>query len=84
MIKIVDVNITTNRKWQEVSNHSDWNTVKNTNTDWLQLKQTTVVGNPVFIEVEIIENDWLTISQLFNSWKELSSKFTNWLDLKNW
>ena len=83
-IKIVDVKIKTNYAWLDIKNQADWNAVKNTNSNWHNLLQTTTVGQPTIIEVEIIENNWQAIKDTFNSWADIKSNFASWLGLKNW
>lgn len=84
MIKIVDVRITTAYSWQSVRTKRDWNTVKSTYSNWQQLKQTSLPGEQITIEVELLENNWENISQLFNSWQDIKDSFSNWSDLKDW
>lgn len=82
-IKIIDVKITTGNSWRNLSESQDWSTVKNTNADWQQPLQTAVVGRPVKIEVEIMENTWEEVTETFLSWNDIKTKFTTWLGLKN-
>ena len=83
-IKIVDVKIKTNYNYQNIKDKADWNAVKNTNSNWENLLQTTNVGQPIIIEVEIVENNLLGIKDNFSSWDNIKNNFTNWLGLKNW
>ena len=83
-IRIVDVKITTNYSWEDISNLADWNAVKNITTNWWQLLQTTNPGELIFIEVELRENDWLSIKNNHTTWQQIKEKFANWLDVKNY
>lgn len=83
-IKIVDVKLTTNYDWSDVKNIADWNAVKNTNQNWQQPLQTSLVGQQVKIEVEISENMWINIKENHSTWQKIKDKFTNWLGIKNY
>lgn len=84
-IKIMDVKVSpTNYNWQNVKELGDWNTFKNTNKDWEQPIQTSIVGQPISIEVEVEENNWKGVRNLFTSWQDIKDSFTSWLGLKNW
>lgn len=83
-IKMIGVRISSNYSWQDVKNLPDWNTVKNTNANWHQMKQTCLVRQPVFIEVEIRENNWETIKDSFTDWQDIKNRFTDWNEVKNW
>lgn len=83
-VRIVDVKIKTNHNWQNVKDVADWNTVKNTNTNWQQPLQTTLIGEQIVIEVEVIENNWSLIKDTFGSWQDIKTRFTDWIELKNY
>jgi len=83
-LKIVDVKIKTNYNWQNIRGLADWNTVKNTNTNWQQPLQTTTIGQIINIEVELRENNWLSIKENYLTWQMIKEKFTSWLDIKNY
>lgn len=46
-------------------------------------KQNSIVGQNVFIEVEIIESNWENVSKSFLNWQDIKTKFASWLSLKN-
>lgn len=83
-LKIVDVKIKTNYNWQNIKVQADWNTVKNTNVNWQQSLQTSVVGQIVKIEVEVSENNWLSIKNNHLTWQQIKEKFASWLNVKNY
>ncbi len=83
-IRIVDVKITTNYSWQNIKNTADWNVVKNTNINWQQPLQTTTIGQIVKVEVEVSENNWLSIRDNHLTWQKIKEKFASWLDIKNY
>lgn len=84
-IRIDDVKLTTNYGWKDIKNLSNWNAVKNNHQSWQQLyTQTTIVGNPVKIEVSISEDNWLNLKEAFNTWADIKNKFPSWLDVKNY
>ena len=47
------------------------------------MQQTAIVGHPVFIEVEIIETNWMYLLTSNNSWLDIKNKFMNWNEIKN-
>jgi len=83
-LKIVDVKLTTNYDWQDVSNLASWQVVRNTNANWQQPLQTTTIGQLVKVEVEVSENNWLSIKEVHNTWKRVKERFSTWLDIKNY
>lgn len=83
-LEIVEVKLTTSYSWQNVANIANWKAVRNTNTDWQQPLQTTIVGETIHIEVEVRENNWLSIKENNSIWKKIREKFTTWLDVKNY
>lgn len=84
-IRINDVKLITTYGWNDINNLGDWGAVRNTNISWQQLYyQTTRVGQPVKIEVDISEDNWLNIRESFNTWETVKSSFNSWLDIKNY
>lgn len=83
MIKVIDVNISSDYSWEDIKNLRNWNSFKNTNGNWQKTKQNVIVGNPVFVEVEILESNWLHIFNNYNSWLDIKNKFINWNEIKS-
>lgn len=83
MIKIIDVNISSDYSWGDIKNLANWDAVKNTNKNWQQTKQTAIVNHLVFVEVEVIETNWLYLAELNNSWQDIKNKYINWNEVKN-
>lgn len=83
-VKIIGVNIQTNYSWQDIKNLGNWSAVKDTNANWQQLSQTTLIGQTIQIEVEVVENNWASIKNLYVSWQDIKTKFEYWLGIKNW
>jgi hypothetical protein len=82
-IHIVDVKIIPTTTWDDLKIPKDWNSIKNTNTSWQTIEQTAIVGEPIKIEVEVLERTWGSFNDLFVSWDSIKTKVTNWLGLKN-
>lgn len=83
-LKIVDVKLTSNYSWQNIKNQANWNAVRNTNQNWQQPLQTSLVGQQIKIEVEVSENNWLSIKDNHITWQKIKEKFTSWLGIKNY
>lgn len=83
MIRIIDVNISSDYSWGDVKGLGSWNSFKNTNNNWKQMQQTAIVNHLVFVEVEIIETNWMYLSISNNSWLDIKNKFMNWNEIKN-
>jgi len=84
-IRIDKVNIITDYSWGDIKNLGNWSALRNTNSNWQQLyQQTTKVGTPVKIEVDISEDNWLNIKESFNTWDMVKNNFNSWLDIKNY
>jgi hypothetical protein len=84
-VKIIDVKLTPqNYTWGDVKNLPNWSTFKNTNASWQQITQTTLINQPVKIEVEVVESDWKGIRRVYSSWQSIKDTFTSWLGIKNW
>lgn len=82
-LKITEVKLITNYSWTDVSQIGDWNAVKNTNTSWQTMTQTSEVGQIINIEVEVVETTWDYIKGKFGSWNDIKNNFADWLGLKN-
>lgn len=83
MLKIIDVNISSDYSWGDIKNLRNWDSFKNTNKNWQQTKQTAIVNHPVFVEVEVVETNWLYLAELNSSWLDIKNKYANWNEVKN-
>lgn len=83
-LKIVGVKLTTNYNWQNVKNQASWGAFKNTNLNWQQPFQTALVGQLTKVEIEVSENNWLSIKDNHLTWQQLKEKFALWLNVKNY
>lgn len=48
-----------------------------------EVNPTATVGQQLFLKVEVIENNWLSVRSLYSSWNDIKNKLNSWLDLKN-
>lgn len=83
MIKITDINIKTQYSWSNIKDLCNWNTVKNTNGKWIQLKQISIEGRNIFAEVEAIGDSWLDLMSINNTWQDIYTDYLNWDEIKN-
>lgn len=83
-IRIVNVEIKTGYKWQDIRQKADWATIKNINTYWRQPIQTSLPGELVQIMAEVSENNWNSIRDNHEDWQHIKGKFNSWLDVKNY
>lgn len=83
-IRIVDVELVTIYRWQDVGQKADWNAIKNTNADWRQIVQTSLPGQIVQVRVEVSENNWNSIRDNHMNWQHVREKFNSWADVKSY
>lgn len=83
-LKIVNIKLSTEYNWESIKNQADWKSVRNSNADWHQPLQTTLVGKDIKIEVEISENRWSSIKGNHQTWQQIRDKFLSWLNVKNY
>lgn len=84
-IRFIDIKIDTNRTWDQLKQqYANWLGVQNSSNDWGQVKQSTTVGQPIFIQIEVIDNDWLRVKDEHTSWQTVLDSYETWEDLKNY
>ena len=83
-VRIVNVKLSTNYSWKDIKNKADWLVIRNTNENWQQLIQTAIPGGIVNVEIEVSENNWLSIKDNHRNWQEIRDKFSNWQEVKNY
>lgn len=80
MLKIQDVNLKVSHTWGEIKGLTNWNALKGS---WLQIRQTTYTGYPIFISVDVASMDWEYILMLNEDWQDIKSNYANWNGVKN-
>lgn len=48
-----------------------------------QPTQLFTIGEPIKIEVEVVENNWLAVKESFTNWQDIKTNNINWLRLRN-
>lgn len=82
--RIEKVIINPNQTWIDITQHLNWQALRNPELSWGHTNQLVEVNQPIMIEFEIIISSWARIQEGFRSWQTIKDTITTWSTLKTW